>query len=436
MAPYNRFSPSDRTARTLPLGRGMLSVLRHLGLYLSGALTAVLLMQVTHTPPHDALPARDREPCAGAGVRTPEESAKDVSCPRHCKATTAPTPVQDMQKVFHGMEMTLPPGRQRATRVLLEQQVTATERPPLAFIHVGKTGGTSFDAAMQDKLCPTKMVSRLPVRWCEKLNRKYFGHQHYDYSYMDTLPVRPDVLMLLRHPVDRAISHFYFSQTLSWTENLKMRHMTLTEYLHDPQEMLLTRHLWCDGCAAVAWLTGVTQQYSVWPNELSDAENRLRERVELDTAASLYLAAGRLRSAFWVGISEDLSASLKRLSDKLGVAEDDLRVFHERRAKPRAPEPDAVRQKLAALMPGDIWLYEYAKSLVKDGPELARRPPLPNIACRSTTRVLQCDAASAMGEVSHLSESASKGEGEYHFNLINAAKRAWEATDLTTSTVA
>ena len=176
--------------------------------------------------------------------------------------------------------------------------MTPSERPPLAFIHIGKSGGTSFDQAMRRVACPEKMIQQ--VRWCSRLNRKYLGFFHFDYSYVAMAPSpQPEVLVLLRHPVARAISHFNFAKTLSWTAGRKLRDMSLAEYLNDPQEMLETRWLWGDGDSAVAWLTGTVHQSSVKPAKTA-ADLRLRDRVRQDTAASLYLAASRLKSAFWV----------------------------------------------------------------------------------------------------------------------------------------
>ncbi len=54
-------------------------------------------------------------------------------------------------------------------------------------------------------------------------------------------------LVLLRVPIKRAVSHFYFAKKLPWTKGTKMRDMTLSQYLNDPQEMLNTRDVWQDG---------------------------------------------------------------------------------------------------------------------------------------------------------------------------------------------
>jgi len=46
------------------------------------------------------------------------------------------------------------------------------------------------------------------------------------------------VLLLLRHPVERAISHFEFAKKQPWSEGRRLRRLTLEEYLNDYEEMM------------------------------------------------------------------------------------------------------------------------------------------------------------------------------------------------------
>ena len=84
-----------------------------------------------------------------------------------------------------------------------------------AFIHIGKTGGTSFDAGMRKWLNINILNTKL-----------YIGKRHYDWSYYKNLKdessqeIHP--LTWLRHPVDRAISHFNFMKQLAWERMLLM----------------------------------------------------------------------------------------------------------------------------------------------------------------------------------------------------------------------
>ena len=85
-----------------------------------------------------------------------------------------------------------------------------------AFIHIGKTGGTSFDAGMRKWLSINLLSTKM-----------YIGKRHYDWTYYQNLKeessqqIHP--LTWLRHPVDRAISHFNFMKQLSWERMLNCR---------------------------------------------------------------------------------------------------------------------------------------------------------------------------------------------------------------------
>ena len=82
-----------------------------------------------------------------------------------------------------------------------------------AFIHIGKTGGTSFDAGMKKWINVNLLSTKL-----------FIGKRHFDWSYYQNLKdessqeIHP--LTWLRNPIDRAISHFNFMKQLSWERML------------------------------------------------------------------------------------------------------------------------------------------------------------------------------------------------------------------------
>lgn len=82
-------------------------------------------------------------------------------------------------------------------------------RTKFAFIHVGKTGGTSFDAGMRKWLNVNLLSTKL-----------FIGKRHFDWSYYQNLKDESSqeihALTWLRNPIDRAISHFNFMKQLSW----------------------------------------------------------------------------------------------------------------------------------------------------------------------------------------------------------------------------
>ena len=119
----------------------------------------------------------------------------------------------------------------------------------LVFLHIGKSGGTSFDS----------MMTSLVHHKCNSSNL-LIGHKHFDWSFITRLADRQqsfDVLTLLRHPVERTKSHFYFSQTLDWLKTSPIRNKTLEDYFKSIPLMMATRGMWFDGESSVAWISGL-----------------------------------------------------------------------------------------------------------------------------------------------------------------------------------
>ena len=83
-------------------------------------------------------------------------------------------------------------------------------KQPLVFLHIGKTGGTSFDDLMS--------------RVAKDLDRKYVGscggRCHFDWSYIaKNFGLDASVLTIFQHPVDRAISNFNYAKRKAWTKD-------------------------------------------------------------------------------------------------------------------------------------------------------------------------------------------------------------------------
>ena len=118
--------------------------------------------------------------------------------------------------------------------------------PVYVFMHVGKAGGTTIDGVVGDAL----LASNVP----------YVGYFHFDWSWIERYHMHratpPRVLVVLRDPLSRAVSEFYFARTLDWTAGMKIREHTLDSYFGDVDEMMKTRGVWQDGEAAMSWFAG------------------------------------------------------------------------------------------------------------------------------------------------------------------------------------
>ena len=211
-----------------------------------------------------------------------------------------------------------------------------------------------------------------------------------------------DVITMLRHPVERATSHFLSAQI--WMPQLRQEHknLTLGDYLRDTNLLLGTRTIWVDGQAGVLWLTGTHTEDWVVPHLNASELSRRQELYTNHTTKLCLLAADRLDQTLWFGILEDLNKSMAVLQHALGL--DETPVLPRGNLNPKhAAQPRVLsaweRQAMASLVPMDLWLYEYGKRLldarfaaIQTGLFVPpQRPPMPKVwSCVSTTKSLDC----------------------------------------------
>jgi Sulfotransferase family len=287
--------------------------------------------------------------------------------------------------------------------------IATPEHPILMFLHIGKNGGTSFDHVAK------KIAKDLQFSI-------YIGNKHYDWSRVEKIQREQalyqngnlrdvtgskndtvQVVTILRDPVARAISHYWFYRKMSWTKGMTIREQTLSQYLFSPnntQNLLATRDIWQDGQAAVSWLSGT--HIASWVG-VTKAEVPAREERAKNAEAMCHLAADRLEQTRWFGILEDLNRSLELLQHEFGLPRRPVMGRSNKNIKkPLNFKPSELEQAaLASLMPQDIWLYEYSRRLFqarwdhyKNGTYVApERPPLPEEwSCVSTRVTLHCNS--------------------------------------------
>ena len=126
----------------------------------------------------------------------------------------------------------------------------------LMFIHVPKCSGTSFSNSLmrskhkdgckikcnpgyeqiQNRTCPSTLDT-----WCWR---------HFDWTEvekMESYGTKTAPIVVLRDPIDRFVSDFYYSRKKSYNSHLKMVNQTLSEFLADPESMLQGQQVWFDG---------------------------------------------------------------------------------------------------------------------------------------------------------------------------------------------
>ena len=265
---------------------------------------------------------------------------------------------------------------------------------PLVFLHIKHSGGTSFVTTVK------------PVM--KKLKGVFVSAKHFDWTKEKSAKNVPksDIMLFLRHPVDRAISEFYYTKSYPWREKRPVQGQNLSSYLSDYKEMLETRYIWQDGRAGVSWLTGTMLDKWAIGNrsQISDSEIEKREILSLNIVRMCMRAAKRLRQTFWFGLLDDPERSLELLSFQLKYpGQIKMRNVNPGNYKRNHETVDSidsgVREKIRKLMPVDMWLYQYSKllfearwGLFKTGhylePEI---PAFPSFKCLSTRFVLKCN---------------------------------------------
>ena len=129
----------------------------------------------------------------------------------------------------------------------------------LAFIHIVKSGGTSFESTISlsrtEEACRLRCVDehtglRTSSRniICQRLLPVLCGH--FDWTTVDEMEqmgnqVAP--IVLLRDPIKRVVSHFFYSQRRKEMRNNTMRNQTFSEFLQDLESMMESRQVWFDG---------------------------------------------------------------------------------------------------------------------------------------------------------------------------------------------
>ena len=226
-----------------------------------------------------------------------------------------------------------------------------------------------------------------------KLHRRYIGNKHYTWWELTKFPYT-DVFALFRHPVSRAISHCYLGKRQldeilpkqTWPRNWKIYNQDISTYLNDAESMLQTKSIWKDGRGGIYWLTG-----KVFESNLSLDPKQLNESLKRITK----LAVKRLLETKWFGVLEHLDRSMLMLSE-LTVNNVELPKVNQN--KHPMKEPKIVQNKLASVMPLDMWLYNYELDVLEarwqrflgNDVKIPKAKKLPKIDCSVTGNTFRC----------------------------------------------
>mmetsp|Transcript_39185 Transcript_39185/g.112692 ORF Transcript_39185/g.112692 Transcript_39185/m.112692 type:complete len:412 (+) Transcript_39185:1-1236(+) len=194
--------------------------------------------------------------------------------------------------------------------------------------------------------------------------------EHFDFSLMRPLfHVLPEgsvlAVAIMRDPVKRFLSHFYYARGLRWTEGLRIREVSPLEFLHQPSSLLDALMVWQDGLAGVSWFAGETVHYGMGATGDSADNARMRMTIRNRTE-TLRRAVRNYHKFVFVGLLEEKSASMELLQHAMGWATPP-QMERLNAASPAYPEPTRgemgrIRAALRALIPMDLWFYEYVRA--------------------------------------------------------------------------
>ncbi len=113
---------------------------------------------------------------------------------------------------------------------------------PWYFLHIPKTAGTTFRVLLEnhfhmDAICPAYEFFQIGQYSDEELRRFRLFRGHMGYNLVNYLPQKPRVMVMLRDPMERAVSHFEYIRRDPGHPKHRIIHerkMGLNEYLLDP----------------------------------------------------------------------------------------------------------------------------------------------------------------------------------------------------------
>lgn len=201
------------------------------------------------------------------------------------------------------------------------------EKQPYYFLHIPKTAGTTFRVFLEnrfsiDRIFPAYEFFGLKgvSDWQLKRYQLYRGHMGFNLA--NYLPLKPHVLVMLRDPMERAVSHFeYIKRDPKHPKfvHIQEHEMELRDFLLHPQFSAELRDAQTRPLAHIA-------QKKVLARILKDSRSQMEfARRWQETAKTLppadellAVAAERLEQMAFVGLAERLEEGLQMVSWLLG----------------------------------------------------------------------------------------------------------------------
>jgi hypothetical protein len=244
----------------------------------------------------------------------------------------------------------------------------ATPERMLVFLHLAKTGGVTLnDIIVRNLQTGEFLVIDMPPKdesalwsWSPAEVERALGRMtgaeasrlravlgHYRFGLHRHLPRPCSHVTLLRDPVERVLSYFYYDVGRGALTNADSSCPTIAEYVDRNEDLMLDNY--------------VTRILSGLP-ELDPPNGTTRREARAVTSADFELAASNLASCNVVGRTEYFDETLLLLRSDLRWSLSDL-VYVRRNETPDRPTvSETVRRKLADMNRYDVALCDLAYS--------------------------------------------------------------------------
>jgi hypothetical protein len=222
----------------------------------------------------------------------------------------------------------------------------------LIFIHIPKTAGSTLNKIIKSQF-PNKSIFKIDaskedksIEELRKLDKKernkircVMGHM--SFGVHKDLPRSFEYITVLRNPVDRVISLYYFilrKQDHPLHERLVANNMTLEDFIND----------------------------KTIASSIENLQTRLISGKKTDNITRLHLAQKNLKKYFIaVGITEKFDTSLELFSQKLGWKISDYQSINITQDRPQTSQfPQHIIRAIEEKNAWDMELYEFADRLL------------------------------------------------------------------------
>jgi hypothetical protein len=240
---------------------------------------------------------------------------------------------------------------------------------PLYFLHIPKTAGTALTQlldnhfAAREILAPQTYRQLLPTQ-PRHLARYRLFRGHFGWAFLRLLPPETRLLTMLRHPLERTISHYHHlcvdRVANNWVGREFRYRGTLDEYLESEERRLfanpMVRHLGAD-LDVLAESAGHREEFYF--------DDHLARHYPADEAM-LARARVNLQRCLLVGIQEQSTVTARLLCRLLGWPVVPLPRANVLPGRPPAASfSAATRQRILTLNQLDLRLYEHGLELFR-----------------------------------------------------------------------